>query len=104
MANLKRTVDFGSIEKLSKILGTFDENLNFLARELDVIPYVEGVKICVQGEAESVELACKVLSSLSVLAENGEAVDKGRMAYCIELAREGRSSEIACLTALRWAL
>ncbi len=97
MANCKRTIDFGSIEKLSKILGTFDENLNFLAHELGVIPYVDGVRICLQGDGEGVELAYQVLSSLLTLAENGEAVDKGRMAYCIELAREGRTSEISCL-------
>ncbi|MBO5363551.1 MAG: PhoH family protein, partial [Clostridia bacterium] len=97
MSNSKRTVDFGSIEKLSKILGTFDENLNFLAHELGVIPYVDGVKICLQGETDQVDLAHQVLSALLVLAENGESVDKGRMAYCIELAREGRSGEIACL-------
>jgi len=97
LANEKRAIDFESIEKLSKVLGAFDENLNFLARELDVIPYVDGVKICLQGESENVRLAAQVLSSLLTLAENGESVDKGRMAYCIELAREGRAGEIACL-------
>ena len=49
LANENRAIDFESIEKLSKVLGAFDENLNFLARELDVIPYVDGVKICLQG-------------------------------------------------------
>ena len=97
MSNFKQTVDFGSIEKLSKILGTFDENLNFLARELGIIPYVDGVKIHLQGDPESVALAHQVLTSLSVLAGGGESVDKGRMAYCIELAREGRADEIASL-------
>ncbi len=97
MARCKMSVDFGSIDKLSRILGTFDENLNFLASELAVIPYVDGVKICLQGETEDVALAEQVLTSLRALAEGGETVDKGRMAYCIELAREGRASEIACL-------
>ena len=86
MAKFLSSVDFGSIEKLSKILGAFDENLNFLARELDVIPFVDGVKICLQGESENVNLASQVLTALLTLAENGESVDKGRMAYCIELA------------------
>ncbi len=97
MARCKISVDFGSIDKLSKILGTFDENLNFLASELGVIPYVDGVKICLQGETADVALAEQVLTSLRALADGGETVDKGRMAYCIELAREGRASEIACL-------
>ena len=97
MANEKVAIDFGSIDNLSKVLGTFDENLNFLARELDVVPYVDGVKICLQGESEGVRVASQVLSSLLILAKNGETVDKGRMAYCIELAREGRAGEIAAL-------
>ena len=92
------TVDVGSVDKLAKILGTFDENLNFLSRELGVVAYVEGVKIRLEGRAEDVTLGGQVLSAIARLAEESEEIDKGRMAYCIELAREGRAGEIAALT------
>ncbi len=101
MANMERgveLVDVGSVDELSKLLGAFDENLNFLARELDVVAYVDGVKIRFEGEIKSVSLAAKVVRELIKLSgENGE-IDKGRMAYCIELAKEGKAEEISSLS------
>ena len=101
MANTdKKTlnVDVGSVDKLARILGAFDENLNFLSRELGVLAYVDGVKIRVEGEEQAVLLAAQVLKELVKLTDNGEEIDKGRMAYCIELAKEGKSEEIASLS------
>ena len=92
------TVDTKSVDKLARILGTFDENLNFLCKELGVISYVEGAKIRIEGEQKAVTLGAQVLSALVKLADKGEEIDKGRMAYCIELAEEGRADEITSLT------
>ena len=101
MSNVEKTiltVDTKSVDRLSKILGTFDENLNFLSKELGVIAYVDGVKIRLEGEAKEVGVGAQVLSELVKIAGAGEEIDKGRMAYCIELAKEGRSEEIATLS------
>ncbi len=94
----KQFVDVGSLERLSKILGAFDENLNALCRELSVVAYVDGVKIVVEGEERSVEVAVQVLEALGKLVETGEAIDFGRTSYCIELAKEGRAQDITALT------
>ncbi len=101
MANVERAVeivDTKSVDRLAKILGAFDENLNFLARELDVVAYVDGVKIRLEGEERAVALAGKVVKELIKLAGENEEIDKGRMAYCIELAKEGKAEEISALT------
>ncbi len=101
MANIERAVeivDAKSVDKLAKILGAFDENLNFLARELDVVAYVDGVKIRLEGEERAVALAGRVVTELVKLAAENEEIDKGRMAYCIELAKEGKPEEISSLT------
>ena len=91
-----QTVDTKSVDRLARILGAFDENLNFLSRELGVVAYVDGVKIRLEGDEEGVTTGVAVLSALVKLAGN-ETIDKGRMAYCIELAKEGRAGEIASL-------
>ena len=95
MANIRQTIDVKSVDKLSRILGTFDENLNFLSKELDVVAYVDGVKISIEGEEKQVDIALQVISSLVKIADAGESIDQSRMAYCIELAQEGRVDEIA---------
>ena len=74
------SVDVGSVDRLARILGAFDENLNFLSRELGVLAYVDGVKIRVEGESKAVSLATRVLKEIVKLTENGEEIDKGRMA------------------------
>ena len=91
---IMRTVDCGSVDKLVKVLGTFDENLNFVADETGVICYVEGAKIRMEGAEKDVDLAEKALLALIKLAAVDDEIDKGRAAYCIELAKEGREEEI----------
>ena len=91
-----QTVDTKSVDRLARILGAFDENLNFLSRELGVVAYVDGVKIRLEGDEEGVRTGVAVLSALVKLAGT-EMIDKGRMAYCIELAKEGRAGEISSL-------
>jgi len=92
------TVDTGSVDKLSRVLGAYDENLAFLMRELSVVAYVEGVKIRVEGTAADVLAAQRALSALVKLAESGEEIDQTRTAYCIELAKENRTDELETLT------
>lgn len=95
---IQRKVNAGTMENLSKVLGSFDENLNAICRELKVVCRVDGIEVIVSGEDEKVHIATEVLKNLVVLAENGERVDGGRAAYCIELAKEGRASDITKLS------
>ena len=88
------TVDAQSVDKLSAVLGAFDENLDLLMKELQLIAYVEGVKIRLEGEAKQVEIGAKALNALIKLAGRGEQIDESRIAYCIELALEGKEEEI----------
>lgn len=85
----KVTVEAGDLDTLQKLLGTFDENLNIVARELNVFPSVEGTCIGISGEEGDASCAKRVLEGMLRLVRAGEAVDKSRIAYCIELAREG---------------
>ena len=95
---MKRTVEIKSVDRLSRVLGAFDENLTFLATELRLVAYVDGLKIRLEGEENAVTLGEDVLGALERLAENGESPDKARVAYCIELAKEGRADEIVVLS------
>ena len=96
MAKIKKTVDAKSVDKLARILGAFDENLNLLARELSLTAYVDGVKILLEGEGSDVEIGAAALEAL--VKENGnEPVTESKLTYCIELAREGRTEEITSI-------
>ena len=98
MNNTVKKVEADSVDKLQRILGTFDENLNIIMRELGVIIRVEGLTIVIEGVEERAVQAASVIESLLLLAENAENVDKGRVEYCIELACEGKAQDITKLS------
>ncbi|MBQ5926352.1 MAG: PhoH family protein [Clostridia bacterium] len=83
---------------MTALLGAFDENLTALSRELQIEGFVEGDKIRLSGEGGAVSLAQAVLSALETLVQNGETVDKDKVIYCVELAKEGKAGEIASFT------
>ncbi len=85
----KSIVEADSLEELQKLLGTFDENLSIVVRETGVSAAVEGTGIRLSGDADGVALAERVLGGILKLIRAGESVDKSRIVYCIELAREG---------------
>ena len=89
MVQTKITIDAGNLDDMQKLLGTFDENLNIVTRELGVQASVEGVLLKISGDEDNVTLAARVLEGILKLIRAGESVDKSRIVYCIELAREG---------------
>ena len=89
MEQTKITIDAGNLDDMQKLLGTFDENLNIVTRELGVQASVEGILLKISGDEDNVTLAARVLEGILKLIRAGESVDKSRIVYCIELAREG---------------
>ncbi len=93
-----RKIHAGSADKLQRVLGAFDENLNVIMREFGVSVRVDGVTAVVSGAEEKVVQAASVIENLMYLAENGETVDAGKTAYCVELAKEGKADDIRKLS------
>ena len=93
-----RKLSAENTDVLQRFLGTFDENVNLIMQELGVIVRVDGVKVVISGAEERVNLAAEVSENLLSLAAKGEEIDKGRVSYCIELAKEGKAGDIAKLS------
>ncbi len=98
MNNTVKKINAKNSDLLQRVLGTFDENLNVIMQETGANLRVEGVTVIVTGAEDKVETASSVLESLLSLCENGEAPDRGKVRYCIELAREGKASDITKLS------
>ena len=94
----ERRVSADNVDLLARVLGTCDENLNIICRELSVVCRVEGLDFIISGEEDKVRLAEEVIENLFALAAQGERIDGGRTAYCIELARDGRAADIGKLS------
>ena len=69
------SVDTGALDKLQKLLGTFDENINTIARELGVTAHVDGTAVSFEGDAADVAAAVaesllKVIALVCSIASN----------------------------------
>lgn len=94
MAKQTVTVQCGTMDRLSRLLGIYDENLNVVTKELGVVAYTENTEIKISGEEEKVVLAKTVLEKLLDIISSGEPLDKTRVVYCMEMAKEGNTEGI----------
>ncbi len=81
--------------ELAMLLGAFDENLDVIAQETQVEATVFGNEIKISGDnKEKVELCMTVLNKLLSIIRSKETIDKNRIIYCVELAKEGNTEDI----------
>jgi len=94
LAKVNLTVHCGTVDRLSRLLGIYDENLNIVTKELGVTAYTENTDIILIGEEAEAELAKTVLEKLLDIISSGELLDKTRVVYCIEMVRDGNADGI----------
>jgi phosphate starvation-inducible PhoH-like protein len=98
MTNTVQKVTASRLDVLQRVLGTLDENANIICHELNVTVRVDHLDFIISGEENRVAEACDVFESLLELADAGEQIDKGRVVYCVELAKEGKAKDITRLS------
>ena len=98
MTNTQKRIEADSMDRLQKILGSFDENINVIMSGLGVLIRIEGLTFVVEGQEERCMQAASVIESLLTLVKNGEECTKGRVQYCIELSKEGKAQDITKLS------
>ncbi|MGN0819792.1 MAG: PhoH family protein [Christensenellaceae bacterium] len=94
MEKFTEKLKVGSVIELQSLLGSFDENLNILMRETGTTIYVENDLITFVGEENEVMLAKNVVTELLEVIKTGESIDKSRIIYCVELAKEGKIGDV----------
>lgn len=99
MEKFSQKIEVDSEATLKELVGSFDENLNVIMRETETVITVESSEIVVSGEKEKVTVAINVLEKLLSVLSAGDSVDKSKLVYCIELAKENNLDDIAKLTA-----
>jgi phosphate starvation-inducible PhoH-like protein len=92
---VEKRIRMGSNEEVAALFGNFDENLRTLESELDVLIAPRESDLVISGPVQGVELASEVIDKLGDMLARRENIDKGRIRYAIELAREGNASLIS---------
>lgn len=83
-----------SMDEVIRLFGAFDENLAVLESETGAKIAHAADSIRVSGGEEEVAAAAAVVDKLLMLIRRGEAVDRGRIRYAVDLAKEGNAELI----------
>lgn len=105
MTNRMSRIHVDSIEQLMDLFGSFDENVRIIEEELDVKIIARETQVWIEGEEQNVDLAYKVVTQLLEMLKDNETIDKSKIRYSIELAREGKEelikeilTDVVCIT------
>ena len=90
----ERSVPIEQMDELIRLFGVFDENLKIIEAETGAHIASDADRITVTGGEEETEAAAEVIEKLLTLIRRGENVDRGRIRYAIDLAKEGQSELI----------
>ena len=87
-------IELESMDDSIGLFGVFDENLAVFEEETGVKIRVHSDGIAIEGEQEQVELCRTVLEKLLDMQRKGEPINRGRIRYAIDLAKDGNAELI----------
>lgn len=93
-AQYKEVMEVESVDRFMALFGVRDENVGLLKQELGVEVFARGTELTITGEEDKVYLARLVMDKLLGILDRGEPVDRTRIRYAIELAKEGNADRI----------
>ncbi len=83
-----------SMDEMIKLFGVFDENLRVIDAETGAHIIAAGDCIRIEGSEEAVTLAQTVVEKLLITVRRGENIDRSRIRYAVDLAKEGNADLI----------
>ena len=88
-------IELESMEDSIGLFGVFDENLAVFEEETGVRLRIHNDGIAIEGDEEQVALCKTVLEKLLDMQRKGEPINRGRIRYAIDLAKEGNAELIS---------
>jgi len=90
----EKLLPVNSMDEQIKLFGVFDENLDILQAETGARIGTAADCIKIEGAQEDVELCAVVLEKLLQMLRKGEPINRGRIRYAVDLAKEGNADMI----------
>ncbi|MBQ9187854.1 MAG: PhoH family protein [Clostridia bacterium] len=90
-------VELESMEDSIGLFGVFDENLPIFEEETGVKLKIRSDGIAIEGEPAAVSLCRTVLDKLLEMQRKGEPINRSRIRYAIDLAKEGNADLISSI-------
>lgn len=88
------TVSVEQMDELIRLFGVFDENLKIIENETGAHIVSDAGSIRITGAEPDAAAAAAVIEKLLTLIRRGENIDRSRIRYAIDLAKEGNAELI----------
>lgn len=95
---IEKIIETHSMDSVLTLFGNFDENVNLLQKEYNVVILNRGTDIKITGDEENVQKASEAVKSLMLLHDKGSAIDEQSLRYVFSMVREGTQRELEKLT------
>lgn len=90
----EKIINVDNMDTMVTLFGSYDENVNLIQREYNVVVLGRGDDIKVTGEEQGVFNACEAINGLITMINKGEKLDEQTIRYVFALVREGRQYEL----------
>ncbi len=87
-------IELESMDDSIGLFGVFDENLNIFEEEIGVKIRIHSDGIAIEGDEEQVQLCRTILEKLLDMQRKGEPINRGRIRYAIDIAKDGKAEMI----------
>lgn len=95
---MQKLIRFTSSETIAKIFGSYDVNVRLIEKRLGIDigsrSDTDGDGILLDGDADAVIAAEKVINQLSRIAEVSEDISDSQVNYVLDMIEDGRESEL----------
>lgn len=91
---MEQILNIDRMESAVALFGSFDENIKLIEKEFGVRITCRDSELKIDGEAENVSKASRVIESLLRLINRGESLSEQNIRYCISLVNEDSEEKI----------
>ncbi len=92
--NTIERIELESMDDSIGLFGVFDENVSVFEEETGVKLRIRSDGISIEGDEDQVALCKTVLEKLLEMQRKGEAINRGRIRYAIDIAKDGKAELI----------
>ena len=89
-----KIINVNNTEQIINIFGTYDENINMIQRQYEVVVLSRGTDIKISGSEENVNKAAQAIEALMKISNTGERVTGQTIRYVTSMVSDGKGEQI----------
>lgn len=90
----EKIISINDTEQMINLFGAYDENINVIQRQYDVVIISRGSDVKISGSEENVAKASQTIESLLKITKTGERVTEQTLRYVSSMVSDGESKQL----------